>query len=127
MDKYETGQDTRLIAGGREFNVTNVEENPGEVELSEAEGNMRMENYTAPAGVSHSLTVTVDGSARELDRACYNNRWRPKTGLRMQTRGSEAGTRYRQGKPTSRARSVPAKDGTETEIDIRFDQANMTS
>ena len=126
MDLREVGNDTKFIAGGREFAVANVDESPGEVELAEAESNMRMENYTAPAGVSHTVTVTVHGSARELDNACYDRNWHPKENIRIQTRGSEGGTRYTEAKPTSRSRSVPSKDGTETEIDIRADQAIRT-
>lgn len=127
MDLRETGQDTKLIVGQREFGVSNVEEAPGETELAEAESNMQLENATAPAGVSHTVTITVDGSAREVDEACYDENWHPRTDLRIQTRGSESGTEYTRAKPTSRSRSVPSKDGTETEIEVRADKAIRTS
>jgi hypothetical protein len=119
----ETGQDSRLIMGGREYGVENVEDNFGETELAEADSNMKMESYTAPAGVSHSMTVTIDGSAVEADNYLYDGNFHPRTGRNIQLVGGEYGTRGRQGKATSRPRTVPSKDGTSIEFEIRFDDA----
>ena len=126
MDKYENGQDTKCIIGGREYGVENMEDNAGETTLSEADSNMRMEAYTAPASVEHSYTISVDGSAREINQYLYDNNFHPKRNRRVHVVGSEYGSRGRQGTATSRAKDIPSKDGTSAQFEIRFDQAART-
>ena len=124
MDPRETGQDTKFIVDGQEYGVQNVEDNAGEATYSDAENNLRPEPYRAFAGVEHGVTVTIDGSAQEVDEAFYDDNYHPKQNVPCRLIGSEYGTEYRESKATSRPRTVPARDGTNIEIDIIADQAN---
>lgn len=122
-DPRARGLDYNVSVNGTDYAWSNFEFTPN-VETSAATNNMSINPFTAPVEVDFDVTISIDGSMREILGELYNMYWIPQPAV-IQLRGPQGGHRMGHVLATGGPIDLPDHDIASLEVNAHADFAQM--